>query len=290
MTGPPPDSQSFIEVSDGITHYSLTRPENTLESQPPVVVFLHGATVSMLEFDRLLPFFTAANYTCLQFDFFGCGYSDRPASQHNLNLFTRQLSELLSGLAISGRVHLVGHSLGAAVAAHFARRYPAQVAKIILGAPLVDGFANIKSLYLLRIPIVGELLMKWVVVPKLIKRRAKRYRQAGMYEDQLKKEGFERSLLSLIRSGSLAGQIKLYQSDELRTIAKAKEVLIIRGRDDKIMSFDQFREVCLSLPKAFSLQPEGKHAVMLTRPELVSDSFLSFLSSQHIPPKHRSTS
>ena len=88
-----PDASDFLPLSDGLCHYRVDGP-----CDGPVVLLIHGATVPAWEFDRLAPFLTSAGYRAIRADLFGHGYSDRPRVKYGLDLFVRQLSELLDSL------------------------------------------------------------------------------------------------------------------------------------------------------------------------------------------------
>ncbi|MGD8978245.1 MAG: alpha/beta fold hydrolase, partial [Gammaproteobacteria bacterium] len=160
-----------MTLSDGVCHYRIDGPDDG-----PVLLLIHGATVPAWEFDRIVPYLTAAGLRCVRPDLFGHGFSDRPPLAHEYELFVRQLSELLDRLELNGPVALLGHSLGAAVAARLLAAQPARFAAAVLAAPLVDFTVQNPMARLLNVPLLGELLMPAYVVPMLVRRRTRRYR------------------------------------------------------------------------------------------------------------------
>lgn len=272
-----PGCHSFVNLRNGLTHYTISQPDYATEN---TVVLIHGATVPMWEFDLLLPSLTAGGLICIQYDLFGHGFSDRPEQAYSIELFTDQLADLLHALQVQTPVSIVGHSLGAAIAAAYTCKYPDQVSKLILCAPLVNFESNQRLLRLLKPVCVGELLTHGLVIPMLVRRRTKRYRTLGhgrfpqMFKDQLLKPGFGRALLSLIRSGTLGDQLAIYESDQLRR----KPLMLARGVEDDIITHNQFQQILSALPHASVCEPDSAgHAFLLTHPQLVADTFRRFL-------------
>ena len=94
---------SFVPLSDGVTHYELSNStsENT-------VVLVHGFSVPYFIFDPTFHFLSQHGFRVLRYDLFGRGFSDRPDTEYNIDLFERQLSELLDALQFTRPVSLVG--------------------------------------------------------------------------------------------------------------------------------------------------------------------------------------
>lgn len=273
-----PNSKSFLQLSDGVCHFDINSA--TDGSRVQTIVLVHGATVPMWEFDLLIPSLQESGCTCIQFDLFGHGYSDRPELPYTLDLFVGQLADLIAALDIRQPVSIIGHSLGAAVAAEYAKRFPHCVDSMILCAPLVNFASNLKALRLLDIPVVGELLMEYFVVPMLERRRSRRYQGLGhghfpqMFSDQLLKPGYDRALLSLIRSGTLSNQLHSYEGENLVD----KRTMLVRATEDEILTHAQFEQLISRLPHAIPMEPHGAgHAFILTHPDLVAKPFLDFL-------------
>ena len=263
-------------VTDGHCHYWEDGPEDG-----PCILLIHGATVPAWEFDRLVPFLTREGYRVLRVDLFGHGGSDRPRTRYDYDLFARQIIDFLDLFELRDRVHVVGHSLGSAIAATVACRIPDQIGKLVLAAPLVDFTGDRAMMKLVRAPVLGEILMPSLVIPLLIRRRTKRYRNiedgrfVGKFKEQLQVPGFGRALLSLFRSGTLGDQ-----GDRYRALAnEAHDVLILRGSDDNIVTREQVDQLLELHPRARHEEIDGvPHAFLLTDPERVAPHILSFLA------------
>lgn len=99
-----------------------------------VVVFLPGAGAMGLDFYTLQER-VAARATTLVYDRGGTGWSDDVALPRALGMVTQELHDLLRTLALPAPYLLVGHSLGGAIARHFAQRFPGEVRALLLVDP-----------------------------------------------------------------------------------------------------------------------------------------------------------
>ena len=63
-------------------------------------MLIHGFSVPYFIFDPTFNFLTKAGWRVLRYDLFGRGFSDRPHVRYNIDLFVRQLKELLDALNI----------------------------------------------------------------------------------------------------------------------------------------------------------------------------------------------
>jgi pimeloyl-ACP methyl ester carboxylesterase len=275
------DAFDFMRLSDGLCHYRVDGP-----CDGPVVLLIHGATVPAWEFDRLAPFLTSAGYRAIRADLFGHGYSDRPRVKYELALFVRQLSELLDALKISAPVHLLGHSLGAAIGACMAGREPGRFRSLVLAAPLLSYTDNAKVVRLLECPLLGELLIRAYVLPMLVRRRTRRYRDiedgrfVEKFKSQLRKPGFGRALLSLVRSGALRDQSECYGALNGQT----HPVLLLRGTEDTIVTPKQIDVIRDLVPRAIYRDLAGAgHAFLLINPEEIAPILIDFLGRGHLP-------
>ena len=125
----------FLSLRNGKTHYQLDDP-----SDRPLLICIHGWSTASYVWKPLKPFLRDKGYRLLTYDLYGRGFSDRPEVHNTAELFTRQLSELLSRLELNNQtLNVVGYSMGGAIAARFVSERLEKVERLLLIAPA--GFA-----------------------------------------------------------------------------------------------------------------------------------------------------
>jgi pimeloyl-ACP methyl ester carboxylesterase len=259
----------YIELSEGVTH---CRREGPADGQPLVLV--HGATVPAWEFDFLVPPLLRSGFQTLRFDLYGHGASARPAGAYSFERFERQVIELIEASGFPRPAILFGHSFGAALVAAVAAARPDLVARIVLVAPMFDFNSSSAWTTLFRVPGVGELAMRFIGMPALVRRRRRRYVGIGRphlterFIEQVAAGGFDRGLLSMIRTAALGNQGARYAA--LRAIER--DVLLITGALDTIIPADHVARVRTLLPDHAHRSVEGEHNLLLTHPEEVVDA------------------
>ncbi|RLD09508.1 MAG: alpha/beta hydrolase [Chloroflexota bacterium] len=266
----------FIRISDGVTHYELSGPEDA-----PLVVLVHGFSVPYYVWDPTFAALTEAGFRVLRYDLFGRGFSDRPRLTYDIDLFDRQLAELASALGITSPVNLIGLSMGGPITLTYTARRPELVNSLALIDPA--GFTLSQPWYfkLITLPILGELffglfvgenlfekLMEDFFDPKNIAEFLDRYRVQMSYR------GFRRALLSTMRSGMLGDFSETYRRvGELDT-----PVLLLWGREDKTVPFAHSQYVIDAIPqtKFYPIENAG-HIPHYERPGVVNSLLLEFL-------------
>ena len=266
---------SYIRLSGGVTHYALEGPANG-----QVVVLVHGGTVPMFTWDAVSPLLTAAGYRVLRYDMYGRGYSDRPHVTYNRQLYRGQLLELLDALNLKEPVDLAGYSFGGGIVADFADRYPQRVRRLALISPVVYNF---KTPRIFRIPVIGEILARFIGIRTVTKRANTMYEgtpsaehNSALFVKQTTFKGFQDSLLSMIRSDAIGDYRDSYES-----VGKQKRsVLLIWGSHDTEIPEDVIKTARKLIPHVqFHAIPDAGHNIVFQKPELLSGIINNFLRS-----------
>jgi 3-oxoadipate enol-lactonase len=128
------------------------------EGQP--LVFIHGLGSSTRDWELQVPEF-GKSYQVITFDLRGHGQSDKPEGPYHVPMFATDLFGLLQTLGI-GSAHIVGISLGGAVAFQFALDYPARVntLTIVNSAPTLGDPEQARQEVERRVGIVQQLGMR----------------------------------------------------------------------------------------------------------------------------------
>jgi 3-oxoadipate enol-lactonase len=124
------------------------------------LVFIHGLGSSTRDWETQVSEFSKS-YQVITFDLRGHGQSDKPAGPYDMAMFSADLAGLVQTLGI-GAAHVVGLSLGGAVALQFALDYPAHIKTltIVNSAPTLGDPAHARQEVERRVSIVQQLGMR----------------------------------------------------------------------------------------------------------------------------------
>jgi pimeloyl-ACP methyl ester carboxylesterase len=272
----------YIVLSDGIVHYEASGPEGA-----PSVVFVHGISNPYFVWDSNFPTVADAGYRAVRYDLYGRGYSDRLRGiRYDRDLFDRQLLELVGKLKVKTPLTLVGFSLGGEISVIFAERHPELVNGLILVDP--GGFpipmtASEKLFWnLARLPGAGEYLTRLAG-----ERMSNPDNQGADLYDQALLPGYVERLKGLERyKGTLyawLSTIRHFPIQELESSYRAvgdsrKPVLLVWGREDRVLPFATTEKVRAAIPQAELLAVEqAGHASHYEKSAAVNAAILSFL-------------
>ena len=267
---------SFVLLSDGYTHYEL----GGLQAGQPVVL-VHGFSVPYFIWDPTFEFLTKSGFRVLRYDLFGRGYSDRPRVRYDIDLFCKQLRELLATLALE-HIVLIGLSMGGPITAAFTARYQETVQKLVLvdpaGARPVLFAQILKGIFT---PGFGELafgLFGSGYMAGSVKSdfydptHVKAF--VNQYMVQMKYKGFMRAILSTVRSGMLGNFSSTYQE----VGSQGTPTMLFWGRDDKTVPFTHSEDILAAIPQAeFHAFEHCGHLPHYEKPEEANPLLLEFL-------------
>jgi pimeloyl-ACP methyl ester carboxylesterase len=265
----------FIALADGVTHYELDGPEDG-----PVVVLVNGFSIPMFTWERNVPALTEAGFRVLTFDLYGRGYSDRPDGPYNLDLFVRQIDELLTALKIDRPVDMVGLSMGGYITAGFANRYPDRVRRVVMISPLVEAVASDTRLKIVTLPWLGEYLFTIYIGPYAIVDSKDEYQAYVPGSDWRAREldamqyaGIRNALLSTLRD--MTGD-PFTEYQELGN--RGGPVELLWGDKDQTIPIENAQKVLAAVPQAvFHPIPGARHESCYEEPEVVNPLIIGFL-------------
>ena len=268
---------SFIELSDGFSHYELGNP-----AAEETIVLIHGFSVPFFIYDPTFEFLTRAGFRVLRYDLFGRGLSDRPAARYNIDLFVRQLADLLDALRVSKPVNLVGLSTGGPIAATFTARFPQRVSRLVLIDPVGAGpFALSRILKVAAMPLVGEAIIGMLGSVSMVRNLASGFFNEEHIENfqakyivQMQYKGFKRAILSTIRNNMLGSFLDIYE----RIGKLDKPVLLFWGRKDATVPFKHSHVLRAAMPNVqFHAIENSGHIPHYEKPHEVNPILLEFL-------------
>jgi len=241
---------SFVRLQDGWTNYELLGDS----SRSPAVVLIHGGTIPLCIWEAQIGALTDAGFRILRYDQYGRGFSDRPETVYDRDLFKRQLGGLLDSLGITEPVSLIGPSFGGAISVNFAASYPERIRSIILVSPALNLINSDSPLAgyikLLRTPILGISLYRLFVRNKLIN-RGRMLVPGGrgspcdaVFLSQFNCRGTEHSLFSMFKSDAYGD----YREATRQTGKSVKNIILIRGKEDREITESMVKEIREDLP------------------------------------------
>ena len=150
-------------------------------------------------------------------------------------------------------VHLVGFSFGGATATNFTAAHPDKVRTLALIAPVFRFEEGNTLVRTARIPLVGELFMRFVVMKKGADRASRLWsgaegaeRYAALFRNQLSRPGFEQAFLSFMRSDALGDYSAAY-----RGLGQAgRKALLIWGTSDEDIPAAHIEQIRKLVPLA----------------------------------------
>jgi len=269
----------FVKISDGIVHYEIGGPKDG-----SWIVLIHGFSVPMYVWDEAFESLTKEGFRVLRYDLFGRGYSDRPKAVYDFNLYTRQLTELLSALEINDKVSLVGWSMGGGISAVVTAQYPELIDKVVFIAPACF-IANVSlDMKLLDLPIIGNILMGLIGEKALLTNLRADFLNEKFLHDFVEKfkeqtqfKGFKSAILSTLRN------FPRDLRDVYKQIGQQKRstMLVWGKQDDSMAPFENHKLVQKAIPDIeFHPIDNAKHAVHIEKSDEVNKKLIAFLRNK----------
>jgi pimeloyl-ACP methyl ester carboxylesterase len=245
----------------------------------PPVLLLHGIGRSLEDWaeqqDRL-----ADQFRLIAPDLPGFGRSQPPPGPVSLRAEAETLWAVLDAVGV-GQVHLVGHSLGGAVALQLLALAPGRVASVALASSAGFGAEVSVGLRLLAVPGLGRRLLGQPN-PRIAARTLR-----GLFHDPAlvtperlalalelsRHPGRAQTYLAIARElGSVRGIRPQWRADLLATAAAhPKPTLVLWGDHDKVLPAAHLRAARAAFPDGrFALLERTGHMPQIERPDEVA--------------------
>jgi pimeloyl-ACP methyl ester carboxylesterase len=273
----------FVHLADGATHYETAGPDSGR-----VVVLAAGFSVPGYIWDSLYQRLADSGFRVIRYDYYGRGWSDRPDTEYDQELFVRQLAGLLDSLGITAPVDLAGLSFGAAITTSFVDRHPDRVRSLLYFDPVFNTGR----------PLPPEERSAWAWNVHMVFRGGSEDMANGQRFDFLHpdrfpdwvaryriQQQFEGTRESLRRTRA-AIAVAPHQEELLRKIgASDRPVLIVWGREDRVAPFETSPDLLRTIPRAtFVPVDSAAHLPHLERPAAVIPEVVRFLRATGAKP------
>jgi pimeloyl-ACP methyl ester carboxylesterase len=264
----------FVTLGDGITHYEVRGPDSGQR-----VMLVHGFSTPYYIWDSTAVALANAGFRVARYDEFGRGYSDRPDVEYSLELFDRQLLQLLDSLHWTDPVDVAGLSMGGPVVAGFAGRHPNRVRSLVLVDPAAADDDRLPWYF--RMPVAGPWLWQTLAVPGMAGGQLSDFYQPDRWPDwpdryrvAMRYRGFGRAL----RSTSLAFEPVRLDTLYGRIGTLGIPTLLIWGKEDQTVPIALSNKVRQAIPQVrFEPIDRAGHLPHMERTDVVNPLLIAFL-------------
>ena len=248
-----------------------------------LIILMHGWSYSKEVFSKNIKSLIKNGYRVLTFDHFGRGCSDRPKTIYDKNFYERQVLGLINALKIKKPFHLLGYSMGGAVATMFASRHPEKVKKLILINPIGAGPSLKGEQKLLLIPVVGKFLMSYFGkssimkgVDEELKRGHLTSKMSFSFKQQFKYRGTVHGLLSCLKNFVSKSQISEYK----KIHSQKTPLQLIWAENDIDADFKGHQVFQKHIPGLiFKPIKNVDHGVLYSHPHLINELIIDYLTA-----------
>ena len=269
----PPADGKYISLRGKDIHY-VEQP-----GQGAPVVLLHGQPGTYKDFEKLIPELPGLHVISIDRPGYGWSRGGWMPYQDEIDL----VHELLTQLKLSPAI-LVGQSFGGSLTLGVARRYPQDVAKMILVAPAAGGTRSatqdlLQARFILfsHWPVVRTVIDH--TVGNLIKRAAATAAARDAFTPEPVDPIYEKRLLSVSMT---PGNLDALAREELEfddisrwldEIAPQIRVpsVIVGALGDHLVAIDDVRRLADTLPGSELITVDGNHMITYTHPALLAD-------------------
>ncbi|WP_284742071.1 alpha/beta fold hydrolase [Amycolatopsis sp. RTGN1] len=253
-----------VKLEDAVVHYDRT-------GDGPALLLLHGTAASREQWAPLTA--NAEGYTVLAPDFPGSGLTTDPGGPITIEALAAQAAAVLDH-AGAGAAHVVGHSLGAVVAAHLAGTRPDRVRKAVLHAawPVTDTRQDAEFRYWLDLLETGTFAR---MLPLMA--FGPRYWEQATAESN---EQLVKTLEAMVEAGT-DRQVEADRAVDLRAVLPkiTASVLVLGSAHDRLITAEQQRELVAVIPDARAAEIDAGHGAPAELPDEFARIVLEFLSA-----------
>jgi 3-oxoadipate enol-lactonase len=257
---------NWIEVNGTSLRYDLSG------SGPSTLVLIHEMGGTLDSWDQVLPALNNSRLV-LRYDTRGAGLSEKIKGVVTWDQMADDLAALLGALGITGKVSLAGIAVGAAIAVHFAARYPDRAAALVLHGPAVGVGEDRRQATLDRAAAVEAGGMRSVAETSL----ANSYPPVVRHDPEVFAAFRARWLGNDPASFAAINRMLAAESIEPELTKLACPVLLTAGRHDGLRPPSIIEPMAQRVPGAQFLELNSGHFASVQTPGLVGQAIHYFL-------------
>lgn len=268
------NGKKFVALSSGKTAYEYFEGEGT------PVVLINGFSMPSSIWQDTFAALKAEGRTVLRFDLFGRGFSDRPDTKYNADLFATQVKELTQKVIPDQKFIICGLSMGGAISIYFTDKYPSLIEKMILIAPAGFPMETPATAKIAKIPLIGDyfgrVFARSALEKGMISSFSTTVPAVAAAESRLQTEyaGYADAIVSTVRYMNLTALADTYARVGKREIP----TLLIWGKKDKVVPFLNAALVKKAIPHADVLELEtAGHIPQVDEAKKTNRAIIEFL-------------
>jgi pimeloyl-ACP methyl ester carboxylesterase len=229
-----------------------------------IIVLLHGFLASSKYWMKLRPHLTQAGYRVIVIDSLGFGNAPKPrGANYDYKDHVAYIDRTIRQLGIDQPVTIIGHSMGALIAARYSNDYPDKVNSLVLIHPPIYKDTKEASATLRRTSMLYRFLLDsryrrlgWMIIKTLA------FKHIGSHSIASR----ERSLCNVIEKAELLTDLKNITTETMLIVG-------LRDRTEYITNLTQH-----PLSKSVTIVKEDvTHHSPIQKPDLILEKILQFI-------------
>jgi pimeloyl-ACP methyl ester carboxylesterase len=266
----------FVRLPDGVTHAELAGPQHG-----PVVVLAAGFSVPAYIWDSLYQRLADSGFRVIRYDYYGRGWSDRPDTRYDQDLYVRQLNGLLDSLQIRQPINLAGLSYGGTTVTSFVAAHPERVRRLIYVDPVFNASRPLPPE-----ERTAEAWTRYMVqgggTEAMATSQLEDFLHPERHPDWVARYRVQQRFIGTresLRRTRADIAVAPPQAPVLRRLgASALPVLIVWGRQDRSVPFSNSRALLAAMPRAtFVPVDSAGHLPHIEQPAVVAGAVVRFL-------------
>jgi 3-oxoadipate enol-lactonase len=241
------------------------------------VILISGLGADHTAWDFVIPYLQNS-YQVIRFDNRGAGRSDAPEQPYTTEMMAADVLELMNALQIK-KTHIIGHSMGGAIAQHIALSAPDIINKLIL----INSFSKINSVA--HYTIVGRLRMAELDIPlktKIETNLSWLYSNRSLQNTNQVKNIFDRIGKNPHPQSVLGFKNQVFACLQHNSQKKIDQInnptLILSASQDILITIDHSLKL-LKIPNSKLNKIPGAHMAIIENPFKTSKAILNHLST-----------
>jgi len=263
-----------VELSAG-----LTRCRVDAQGDGDWVILVHGLITPQFAWHKLFDALLDAGYRVVSFDLYGHGESAMPERDYTFSLYLQQLEDVIQHFCGRQKIHLIGWSMGGALASLYAMKSGHRLSHLVLIAPGIF----ISQAHFFKSILQHRAASK--VVSSLGQQAIKRRLRAQFHRPDDFSDYYRRATQQFARTHfwpALLSTIVHYPENLPEVLEyyphSSPRPLIIWGEEDQTTAYSDAERVRALLNGELLSIPDAAHAVHYEYPEIVHPAIERYLA------------